>query len=225
MTGAPTRNSATLVALALAAALLTIAASVSGIFWLEVIFKPLALLLLIAFAVENALASRLAVSRWISMGLAFSLWGDIFLLWPERFFHIGLLAFLMAHVSYLMAFARDAKFPAKVSVWLAFLAVAAANFFQLMPSLPGRLAIPVAVYSLALSTMAAQAIGRYLLLRTAAAKLAAIGAVFFVASDTLLAWDRFHARLPLAALLILVPYYTAQFLIALSTRASAAAAP
>jgi uncharacterized membrane protein YhhN len=76
----------------------------------------------------------------------------------------------------------------------------------------------VAVYAFALATMAAQAMGRYLWLRTGAALLAAVGALFFMVSDGLLATDRFRAAIPYAAVVVLVPYYIAQMLIALSTQ-------
>jgi|GEM_PF-5559891 hypothetical protein len=64
--------------------------------------------------------------------------------------------------------------------------------------------------------MTAQAIGGSLPLGTRAAKLSAIGALFFLISDTFLAWDRFHGGLLLGPALVLVPYYVAQLLIALS---------
>ena len=87
--------------------------------------------------------------------------------------------------------------------------------------LPPALRLPVAVYAFAAVTMAAQAMGRYLRLRTAAAKLAALGGIFFLVSDGLLAMDRFWARIPYAAVVVLVPYYVAQVMIAVSTNASA----
>jgi len=122
------------------------------------------------------------------------------------------------HLCYIVAFTRDARFPARWLIWLIFLAIAAASFFVLRPNLPPALMLPVAIYAFALSTMTAQAIGRFLLFHTSAAKLAAIGAVFFLVSDTLLAWDRFHTALLLAPALVLIPYYIAQLLIVLSTR-------
>lgn len=46
--------------------------------------------------------------------------------------------------------------------------------------------------------------------------LAAVGAVLFVASDSMIAINRFQGHFRLAELLILVTYFTAQWLIALS---------
>ncbi|PSD50374.1 hypothetical protein C7E25_05325, partial [Stenotrophomonas maltophilia] len=48
--------------------------------------------------------------------------------------------------------------------------------------------------------------------------LGAAGALLFVASDSLLAWDRFAGGLPLASLLVLSTYYGAQYAIARSVK-------
>ena len=47
--------------------------------------------------------------------------------------------------------------------------------------------------------------------------LAAAGGLFFMARDTLLAFNRFHAPIPLAGFWVLSTYYAAQFLFARST--------
>ena len=41
---------------------------------------------------------------WFLMGLGFGLVGDVFLMWPERFFLPGLIAFLVNQVFYLIGF-------------------------------------------------------------------------------------------------------------------------
>lgn len=56
-----------------------------------------------------------------------------------------------------------------------------------------------------------------------AATLAALGATAVVLSDGLLALNRFWAPLPAAAVLVLVPYYVAQFLLAASVGTAAGA--
>lgn len=212
------RNSTIFVGLAVAAVTLAIAGYLLHNFWLIILFKPLATALIFALAASNVGKTKQAYALWISVGLLFSLAGDTFLILPDKFFLPGLAAFLLTHLSYLLAFTRDAKFPAHRVIWVVFLAIAAANILALKPNLPTTLAIPVVLYALVLSTMTAQALGRFILLRTSAAKLAAIGAVFFVFSDTLLGFDRFHTAIPFASVLILISYYAAQLLISLSTR-------
>jgi uncharacterized membrane protein YhhN len=180
-------------------------------------FAPLATILILAIAFANWRARNDRYSLWITIGLLFSLVGDVLLLGPDRFFTLGLLAFLLTHIAYLFAFTRGTHFPARLGVWILYLLFAACCNFLLFSRLPAGLRLPVAVYSIFLLSMAAQAMGRSFLLRTSAAQLAAIGALLFVLSDGLLAFNRFYKPLPLAPLLVLLPYYAAQWLIASST--------
>jgi uncharacterized membrane protein YhhN len=181
------------------------------------IFAPLATMLILAIAFANWRARNDRNSLWITVGLAFSLAGDVLLLTPDRFFTLGLSAFLLTHIAYLFAFTRDTRFPARLGVWILYLLFAACCNFLLFSRLPAGLLLPVAVYSVFLVSMAAQAMGRSSLLRTVSARFAAIGALLFVLSDGLLACDRFYQPLPLAPLLVLLPYYAAQWLIASSS--------
>ena len=180
-------------------------------------FAPLATILILAIAFANWRARKDRYSLWITIGLLSSLVGDVLLLTPDRFFTLGLSAFLLTHIAYLFAFTRDTRFPARPGVWIFYLLFAVCCYFLLFSRLPAGLRFPVAVYSLFLVSMAAQAMGRSLLLRTYLARSAALGTLLFVLSDALLAFDRFYAPLRLAPLLILVPYYAAQWLIASST--------
>lgn len=178
---------------------------------------PLTTILILAIAFQNWLTRKNRYSLWISIGLFFSLVGDVLLLWPDHFFLLGLSAFLLTHIAYLIAFTRDTHFPARPCVWIPYLLFAAFCNFLLFSRLPAALRFPVAVYSIFLLSMAAQAMGRSFVQHTTVARLAAIGAVLFVLSDSLLALDRFYKPLPLAPLLVLAPYYAAQWLIASST--------
>jgi uncharacterized membrane protein YhhN len=59
-------------------------------------------------------------------------------------------------------------------------------------------------------------------LRDASALLAGAGAALFVASDALLAWDRFRAPFHASRAAVLSTYFLAQWLIALSAQATSA---
>ncbi|MCX8025727.1 MAG: lysoplasmalogenase, partial [Thermanaerothrix sp.] len=64
--------------------------------------KPGALLaLILAFTTAGGWHSA---SPWFGVGLIFSLLGDIALLLPRRYFLFGLLAFLLAHITYIIGF-------------------------------------------------------------------------------------------------------------------------
>jgi uncharacterized membrane protein YhhN len=67
--------------------------------------------------------------------------------------------------------------------------------------------------------MAWQAASRWATNRNSQAGLAALGAMLFVASDSMIAINRFYGRFRLADLLILATYFVAQWLIALSVQA------
>lgn len=184
---------------------------------LALIFKPLATILILSIAFANWRLRRDRYSLFILLGLLFSLVGDVALLWPARHFLFGLAAFLCTHIAYLFAFTRDVRFPARPGVWLIYFACAGALYALLFPLLSTELKLSLAVYTILLASMASQALGRFLILRNHAARLAAFGAFFFMISDSLLALDRFYAPIPHAQLLILIPYYVAQWLIASST--------
>jgi uncharacterized membrane protein YhhN len=181
------------------------------------IFKPLATVLIIGLAVQNWLRRKSAYSQLTVMGLCFSLLGDLLLIWPDQYFLVGLCAFLLAHVAYLLAFTRDASFPARLPVLLLYLAIGALWYAVLFRALPPGLRIPVVVYAMVLAAMAGQAMGRWLELRTSASKRAAIGAIFFMLSDLLFAFHRFRTPLLYSNIFILIPYYLGQWLIASAT--------
>jgi len=190
------------------------------IVWLVYIFKPIATVLLILIALLLWIYDRSTYAQWIVVGLIFALLGDVLLMWPNQHFLAGLAAFLVTHAAYLVAFTRDCKFPARLAVWFAYVVAAIACYVLLLPTLPRGLRIPVAAYAILLSTMAGQAMGRFLVLKTGYAWRAALGALFFLLSDLLLAFDRFRGPLVWSTVLILVPYYVGQWLIASSAQST-----
>lgn len=193
-------------------------------------FKPLATLAIIAFALTRAdAAPRRAQRRWIVAGLACSLAGDVALLWPQRGFVPGLVAFLVAHLCYLVAFTRDARFVrAAPLAFAAYALVAGGLLARLWPDVPPALRAPVLAYVACLAAMAAQAAARAWALRAVdaeaagLARRAALGGALFVCSDALLAFNRFSVPLPAASLWILATYWAAQWCIAASLPARAA---
>lgn len=186
------------------------------------VFKPLATLLIIAFAWPRG-ARQGRQRRFIAIGLVLSLLGDVALLWPRQGFLPGLVAFLLAHLAYIAAFCVPVRLAARPWVFVAYAVVAAAILSQLWAGVPGALRAPVVAYVLCLATMAAQAAVWW---RSSAgrvdaplARSAALGGVLFMASDSLLAINKFALPLPLASLWILATYWLAQVAIARSLHA------
>lgn len=207
--------------LAVAAAVATMVADLSGS---PVVFlaKPLALALLFAATLAAAPVPSARYRGLVGAGLLCSLAGDVFLLWPDRLFTAGLVAFLAAHVCYLTAFRTDGgdRPPARLVVPL--LGVAVAILAVIWEGL-GAMRVPVVGYIAVIVTMWWAALGRWRAVGNRSGLLAAAGATAFVASDGLLAINRFWAPLPAAAVLVLVPYYVAQFLLAESVGTAAGA--
>lgn len=195
---------------------LAMATLASGHPGLHQFFKPLAMVLAIAFVLRRGIPDGRFAALLVA-GLALSLVGDVFLMLPDRFLP-GLVSFLLAHLCYIAVFRRGVPWFPNRWVLAGTLAVAAAMMLVLWPRLQPVLQIWVGAYAVAIALMAAQAIGRALVLRDRAALGVAVGAAFFVVSDALLAIDRFAAPIPLAPLWVLGTYYVAQLLIARNAR-------
>jgi len=186
--------------------------------WLNLLFKPLTTLLIIAYAWPRG-ADRPLTRRWVLLGLVLSLCGDVALLWPERGFLPGLVSFLLAHLAYLRAFTRDGvRLAARPLPFVFYGALAALILWQLWPGVPAGLRLPVLAYVACLAAMAAQAAVVGLQQRGTPQQrggaVLALGGALFLCSDALLAANRFAAPLPLSGLWILLSYWLAQWCIA-----------
>lgn len=197
------------------AAALSSATAALGYVDLHRVFKPLTMVLAMAVVVaRTGAAQRRGMGTVLLLGaLAFSLAGDVFLMFPG-YFVPGLLAFLLAHLAYIALFRQDAPwFPSRRAL-VAALGIGAAMYaFLWQGGLPTALRVPVAVYVAVIALMTAQAIGRATALRSGAALGVALGAGVFMLSDALLAVNRFVTPLPMAQLWVLTTYYMAQILI------------
>ncbi|WP_371355422.1 lysoplasmalogenase [Pseudomonas chlororaphis] len=154
--------------------------------------------------------------RWISLGLLFSLLGDVLLAWPADLFVFGLGAFLVAHLAYLKAYTSDCRRLAPVPLLLALVAGAALLSLLISHGL-GPLLVPVIVYGLAISAMLWRALARLgSNVPKRSAQLAAAGAVAFVFSDSVIGISRFVVAFNAAPYLIILSYWLGQWGIAAS---------
>jgi len=145
--------------------------------------------------------------RGILAGLVLSVLGDALLLSPRRpAFLGGLVAFLLAHVAYAVAFAGVSRPLLGVALLVA--AVTGAVLRWLWPGLGGMRA-PVVAYCVVISAMLWLALG-------VARPEVRFGALLFYLSDLLVARDRF-VRPGFANRLVGLPlYYAGQLLLALA---------
>ena len=177
---------------------------------LQYIFKPLTMSAIILPAILNVPSPPTFYQKMIITGLIFSTVGDVFLIDSKRFIQ-GLLSFLLAHICFIIAFFSTPNLPG-VIFYLAYVAF----FLSILWKHLGNLKIPVIVYSLALALMSWFALSRYFELNDHKSLYAFLGSLSFVASDSLLAFNKFKSSFPFAEILILSTYFIAQWLIALS---------
>lgn len=183
------------------------------------LFKPATMLCVIALAARPD-AGPYATA--VLVGLAFSLAGDVWLMLPSDRFAAGLASFLVAHLCYIAAFAGPAGVRGGALGLAPFATLGIVMLACLLPAVPGAwLRAAVAGYVSAICAMGWQAAERAAALRDPAALLAFAGALLFIASDAVLAWNRFRRPFAAAQSVILATYFGGQWLIALSTGAGA----
>jgi uncharacterized membrane protein YhhN len=194
-------------------AALAVFGSVRGWRRLQYLAKPLATALILLLALTKPGTTPAYYRVLVVIGLAFSILGDILLLLPQKHFVLGLASFLVAHLFYSGAFMPGTTLglPWLLPLLFTLLGVTA----MLWPKLDG-LRAPVLLYALVIVFMVWRALARLDNLDNPSPELAAMGALLFMVSDSLLGFERFRGRFALAPLWVLGTYYLAQWFIALS---------
>lgn len=182
------------------------------------IFNPLTMIFMIALALlAPGNEKTRKYTRAIVAGFVFSLIGDVLLMLPQDLFIFGLVSFLIAQIIYTYAFLMGRKVKLNSLSILPFGIFGLLIFIYLAPGL-GEMTIPVIVYMVVILLMGWQAWEQWDTYRERWARMAFIGALFFILSDTFLAIDKFKTPFDAAAALTLITYTLAQYLIAMSTR-------
>ncbi|WP_339712534.1 lysoplasmalogenase [uncultured Kriegella sp.] len=182
------------------------------------ITKPMILIALIAYFIGNGKHLTKSTYYLTLSALFFSLLGDIFLIFDHGsnlYFISGLVSFLFAHILYTIVFLQQSSRKKSLGSWLItllFLGYGATLFVLLQGSLD-QLKLPVIIYILAILVMAVSAYGRREKVNAISFNLVFLGALFFMASDTLLAIDKFMFDVPWSSFAVMGTYATAQFLI------------
>ncbi len=181
-------------------------------FAVKILFKLIPMMLIIAYAYLQFSSKKLMTPWIIVVGLFFCMLGDGLLHW----FVVGLSAFLMGHLFYLSGFLSRWNFSKMRFVMIIPIAVYAFMMGREIISALQRdgevtLVIPVLIYLIVISMMAWTAI-------MTGNKWAIIGSLLFVVSDSILSWNMFVSDIAFSGQLIMITYYTAQFLIARSIR-------
>jgi uncharacterized membrane protein YhhN len=148
--------------------------------------------------------------------LFFSVCGDILLDQPyASVFIFGLVAFLVAHLFYTVLFLRHAKSPERfgkaiMAGLVLFAGVMIWIFRGIAPGLYG----PVVLYIVVIVAMSIGA-----LLVPAKTNCLFWGALIFIASDVVLAFNKFLVAIPYGRVINISLYFIAQFMIIMAARA------
>ena len=159
--------------------------------------------------------------KFLLTALLFSWFGDVVLLFADKgeiYFIIGLVSFLLSHITYIILFSKQLRINSnrnKAVFWAGTTAIIVYLMVMLAVLLPrlGDLKIPVIVYAIVLSTMLLFAFKGYFKWNSPANIYILLGAVIFVSSDSILAFDKFYEPIQFSSLLIMSTYITAQYLI------------
>lgn len=200
--------------------MLQLVAVLNNITMLIYITKPLiAISLMVFFAAVTHLKGRF--HKRLFAGLIFAFTGDVFLMflaWDPAFFMYGLIAFLICHILYISAFYLDFKSApeldkkgARIAIILC--ASICIPFYLYIRTNLGVMKLPVLAYVIIISLMTMMAAFRNQRVNDSSFKLILTGAVIFMLSDALLAYNKFAETIPNAGFYIMSTYMIAQYLI------------
>lgn len=184
--------------------------------YFRAVTKPLLLSLLLFYFLLNR--SETKTRLLISLALVFSLLGDILLLFTgrsENYFISGLVAFLVAHIFYIIQFSRDRNKDLNILKPLVLLLIFGGLFFYFLKDNLGGMLLPVSVYMIIIITMVLFAFLRKGSISVSSFNYVFAGAILFLISDGILATDKFHSSIALSAPLIMGTYGLAQLCIVL----------
>lgn len=183
---------------------------------LQALAKPIPVLILALWAFRQPGRD----AAWIAAGLGFSALGDLLLAQPVDAFVLGLLAFLIAHLLYLSAFVLRTRAPA-LGWAVPVMVFGVVVFIALQPHL-GELHDAVLAYVIVICSMMWRALAQWgreeVVPRVAL--WSALGAVSFALSDVLVARNRFIEDSMTTQIVLMVLYWSAQWMLAASVNAA-----
>ena len=181
-----------------------------------IFFSPLEIPHKLCIPMGIIVVSSFWLTPWeIALALVFSLIGDYAGSCHDFMAQMG--SFAIAHIFYVLFFIRryirkEYKLTSKMKGFLFMLGICTATllmfvFVKVVPSVPaGILRIGVSVYAILICTMLYTA----LMQRSV---FYALGALLFVVSDFILAWNKFVEPVPYRTILVIGTYLAAQWLL------------
>lgn len=170
--------------------------------------------LMLFILLHGIASSKRSHMHKILFGLIFSCIGDALL--NHNMFPHGMGAFGIAQIFYVLAFGFR---PLKLWIGIILYAGGVAAISVLHKNLDSIILIGLPIYTVLLITMCWRSIARAIGAQQrnyALEVICAIASILFVVSDSLIAFDQFHAPIKNSTFWIMTTYYAAQFGIALS---------
>jgi len=187
---------------------------------LRYVTKPLLMPLLIIYFVFAVNFFSSSLKKWIILALVFSWFGDVLLMFESAnsiFFIFGLIAFLIAHIFYILLYENIIGLEnIKKNYWLFIpvLVYYVLLIYVLSPHLE-NMTWPVRIYGVVISYMLVQALQVGRINNRTPAMIMILGAVLFIVSDSILAINKFYQSFEQAGIAIMLSYGIAQLLITL----------
>lgn len=192
---------------------------------LQFIIKPLLITTLAVYFFTATASGKGSFRNIMLAGFFFSVVGDTLLMFTEQgatFFLLGLGAFLVTHICYILAFSgvrKEQKGFVVRKKWPAIpLMIFVAAFITLLwPDLASSMRLPVATYAVVIGTMAATCLNLKDKIERSVFLTIVSGALLFMMSDSLIALTKFKAAdfaMPLPHFWIILTYLMGQYLIA-----------
>lgn len=195
-----------------------LSASTNTLQYVHFIAKPaIVISLIVVFLKTSQLLSK-SIKNLTLLALIFSLLGDVLLMFVDtsaHFFTLGLVAFLIAHIMYVLLFLKHRNKTKSPFGFVALLLIYAASLFNFLKDGLGDMLIPVALYILVILAMATSAYLRKNKVNILSYGLVFLGALCFMVSDSILALNKFYEPIPWSNISIMTTYALAQYLIVL----------
>ena len=164
-----------------------------------------------------------SLNLWVIFGIAGGFIGDICLMIPDpkgtkRFFKIGLISFLLGHLFYIIALILIIDF-SRFQWWSILLSIPyiiiGVYVYSRLIKYTGKMKIPVTIYLIVIILMGVSTPLLWGSYEPIGVILLMVGALVFIISDTINAFNKFAKDIPYERLFTMTTYLFGQFLLVL----------
>lgn len=172
--------------------------------------KPFLMPVLLFFYLASAVHSNWMLCAALICGFL----GDVLLMKEGVYFILGLLSFLLGHIFYILTFTTDVKQITLVAYFtiLPYAVTGVLISKKLLPSVK-ELKAPIIIYMAAILMMSFTSVLRFGSVPSYSSWLTFTGSVFFIISDTILAFNEFKGNITNNGVYVMTTYLLAQLLI------------